>query len=137
MILVDSNVAIDLLDRDCAHHDWSQSKIATYWDRGLFFNHIVVAELSGRARDESDLAKMLELLAIRVEPLDLRIAFRAGEAFRRWVQNGGRRGAMLPDLLIGAHAAVRKASVLTRDPRRFRTYFPELELITPDLDGRD
>ena len=132
MILVDSNVAMDVLDRNSEHHDWSQAQLASWWDQGLFFNHVIVAELSGRAISEIELLKMLDVLAIKVEPLDLRIAFRAGVAFQSWIQNGGRRGAMLPDLLIGAHAAVRQAKVLTRDPRRFRKYFPELELITPD-----
>lgn len=134
MILVDSNVAMDALDPGSAFHTWSQGRLADACDGGAFFNHIVVAELAGRAESESELGRMLDLLAIRIDPLDDRIAFRAGQAFKTWVRNGGRRGAMLPDLLIGAHAEVRGAQVLTRDPRRFRTYFPHLDLITPEPD---
>lgn len=78
---------------------------------------------------------MLDVLAIDVVPLDDRMAFRAGRAFEAFIRNGGRRGVMLPDLLVGAHAATLGATVLTRDPRRFRTYFPEVELITPETEN--
>jgi predicted nucleic acid-binding protein len=134
MTLVDSNVAMDALDAGSPFHEWSQERLAELSDGSGFFNHVVVAELAGRAESEAELGRMLDILAIRIEPLDNRVAFRAGQAFKAWIRNGGRRGAMLPDLLIGAHAAVAQTSVLTRDPRRFRTYFPELDLITPDTE---
>lgn len=132
MILVDSNVAIDALDVRAAHHGWALEQLAAAASQGGFFNHIVIAELSTRAESEAELARMLEMLGLPVEPLDDGVAFRAGQAFKAWIRNGGRRGALLPDFLIGAHAAVKGAKVLTRDPRRFRTYFPEIELITSD-----
>jgi predicted nucleic acid-binding protein len=128
---VDSTVAMDALNPASPFHQWSLGRLGDHAAHA-FFNHIVVAELAGRAESEIALQRMIDLLAIRIDPLDEGICFRAGQAFRAWVRNGGRRGAMLPDLLIGAHAAVRKAAVLTRDPRRFRAYFPEVELITPD-----
>lgn len=132
MILVDSNVAIDLLDSSAPHHRWASKRLAEALGIGVFFNHIVVAELSARAESPAELARMLHILGIPIDPLDDTIAFRAGQAFKSWIRNGGRRGALLPDFLIGAHASVRMAAVLTRDSRRFRTYFPELELITPE-----
>ena len=135
MILVDSNVAMDALDPASQFHEWSQERLTELSDGSTFFNHVVVAELAGRAKSETELGRMLDILAIKIEPLDNSVAFRAGQAFKAWIKNGGRRGAMLPDLLIGAHAAVRGAEILTRDPRRFRTYFPELELITPETDN--
>jgi predicted nucleic acid-binding protein len=132
VILVDSNVAIDVLDESATHHRWAMEQLARAVSSGGFLNHIVVAELSVRAKDEVELARMLEVLGLPIEPLDDGVAFRAGQAFKVWIKNGGRRGALLPDFLIGAHAAVRAARVLTRDPRRFHTYFPEVELITPE-----
>src|SRR5688572_2373937 len=125
---------MDALDSASPFHEWSQERLADCSGEA-FFNHVVVAELAGRAESETELARMLDVLAIKVEPLDDRTAFRAGQAFKVWIRNGGRRGAMLPDLLIGAHAAIRGAVVLTRDPRRFRTYFPEVELITPETNN--
>ena len=38
---------------------------------------------------------------------------------------------MLPDFFIGAHAVVAGMSLLTRDTRRYRSYFPTVVLITP------
>lgn len=131
MIFVDSNIAMDVLDAASPFHAWSRDRLADFAG-SAFFNHVVVAELAGRVESETVLAQMLAALGIRIEPLDDRIAFRAGQAFKAWIRNGGRRGAMLPDLLIGAHAEIRGATVLTRDPRRFRTYFPQIELITPE-----
>ena len=133
MILVDSNVAMDALDQDSHHHRWSRERLGDAVGSNAFINHIIVAELSARAVSGEQLAAMLELLALPVDPIDNGIAFRAGQAFVKWIENGGRRGAILPDFFVGAHAVARGAGVLTRDPRRFRTYFPELELITPDM----
>lgn len=132
MILVDSNVAIDVLKIDSEHHLWSVEQYALAASDGRFINHIVVAEIATRVGSLAQLRTMLDLLAIPVDSFDDDIAFKAGQAFLAYIRNGGRRGAMLPDLLIGAHAAVRGATVLTRDARRFRTYFPELSLITPE-----
>jgi predicted nucleic acid-binding protein len=132
VILVDSNVAIDVLDESATNHRWAMEQLARAVGTGGFLNHIVVAEISVRAKDEAELARMLEVLGLPIEPLDDGVAFRAGQAFKAWIKNGGRRGALLPDFLIGAHAAIRAARVLTRDPRRFHTYFPEVELITPE-----
>lgn len=132
MILVDSNVIMDALDPDATHHDWSARQLIDARTEPLFINHVVVAELSARAVSYDHLDEMLTDLELPIDPLDNAIAFRAGQAFADWIDNGGRRGALLPDFLIGAHADVRGARVLTRDPRRFRTYFPELELILPE-----
>lgn len=131
MIFVDSNVAIDALDQASPCHDWAQEQLANALDDGVFFNHIVVAELAARAVSVTELDRMLAILRIPVQPLTDEVAFRAGQAFKAWIRNGGRRGALLPDFVIGAHAAVTVSRVLTRDPRRFRTYFPELDLILP------
>ncbi len=136
MIFIDSNVAIDVLDPASPHHAWAQAQLENALDAGIFYNHIVVAELAARAISEDELGRMLDLLRIPIEPLNDRVAFRAGQVFKAWIRNGGRRGALLPDFVIGAHASVEGARVLTRDPRRFRTYFPELELILPE-EGND
>lgn len=65
------------------------------------------------------------------EPLPWAAAFLAARAFLRYRRQGGRRPHPLPDFYIGAHAAVAGYTLLTRDARRYRTYFPKLRLIAP------
>lgn len=132
MILVDSNVAIDALDTASSFHAWAIDALRRALPYGMFFNHIIVAELAVKVTSGEQLDVMLRDLDIPVEPLSNHAAFLAGQAFAQWIENGGRRGAMLPDLLIGAHAAACNAKILTRDTRRFRTYFPQLILISPE-----
>lgn len=58
--------------------------------------------------------------------------FLAGKAFQRYRARGGVRSGVLPDFFIGAHATVARVPLLTRDPRRYRAYFPAVELIAQD-----
>ncbi len=65
-------------------------------------------------------------------PLTNEVAIRAGQAHRLYRDRGGTRDAILADFLIGAHAAVRRAPLITRDRQRFASYFPELTIIAPE-----
>ena len=62
--------------------------------------------------------------------------FLAGKAFIQYRKAGGSRTGVLPDFFIGAHAAVAQVPLLTRDDRRYRTYFPSLTLISPDTTAK-
>lgn len=135
MILVDSNILIDAIEPHSAFHAWSSEQLVAANAVGGFVNPIVVGEISPRFSLFEDLLGVLEACALPVRDITLDVSWRAGRAHLEWIRNGGRRGSLLPDLLIGAHAAVENACVLTRDPRRFRTYFPELELITPETEN--
>ena len=55
----------------------------------------------------------------------------AAKAFDRYKRRGGSKRSPLPDFFIGAHAAVTGMTLLTRDPRRYRAYFPKLKIISP------
>lgn len=68
---------------------------------------------------------------VLIEEIPLAAAFLAGHAHATYRQAGGRRAAILPDFLIGAHAAVTGRPLLTRDPRRIATYIPGAALISP------
>jgi predicted nucleic acid-binding protein len=57
--------------------------------------------------------------------------FAAGQAYRKYRAAGGSRSNVLPDFSIGAHALTTGMAILTRDARPYRTYFPDVELITP------
>ena len=70
-------------------------------------------------------------MELRYDELPRAALFLAGKAFADYRRRGGSRGSILPDFLIGAHAAVTGASLLTRDTARYRAYFPTVELISP------
>lgn len=130
-VLVDSNVLLDVLIPDPVWEAWSSEALAAAAESSaLVINPIVFAEVSiGFDRIEDlDAALPAEL---RREPLPWDAAFLAGKAFLAHRRRGGAGLAPLPDFFIGAHAAVRGYTLLTRDARRYRTCFPTLSLIAP------
>ena len=130
--LVDSNVLLDLISEDEDWLDWSQAMLAdAARDGRLLLNPIVYAEVSvGYVRME-EFEEALPPTFIERRPLPWEAAFLAGKCFERYRRTGGTRTAPLPDFFIGAHAAVEGLTLLTRDPRRFRAYFPKLRIISP------
>lgn len=131
-VLVDSNVLLDVLTEDAQWFQWSAEALAqAAEDDVLVINPIIYAEVSvGFARIE-DLEAALPQTFFRREGLPWEAGFLAGKCFRRYRRSGGARRSPLPDFYIGAHAAIRGMAILTRDPARYRTYFPTLEVIAP------
>lgn len=131
-VLVDSNVLLDVLSGDARWAEWSSLAIARAADTArLVINPIIFAEVSvGFARIE-DVAAALPRALFEREPIPYEAAFLAGKAFLASRRRGGVRRSPLPDFLIGAHAGVNGYRLLTRDPGRYRTYFPKLALISP------
>ena len=134
--LLDSNVLLDILVRDPVWYPWSSRTVAALLDAGnVFINPIVYAEVSvGFGRIEA-LEEALPRDLFRRVPLPWEAAFLAGKAFLRYRRSGGQRRSPLPDFYIGAHAAVKRVPLVTRDPKRYRSYFPSLDIITPDTSG--
>lgn len=130
--LVDSNVILDVVSENEEWLDWSGAMLTRAAEAGpLAINPIIYAEVSaGFARIE-DLEDALPADYFRREPLSWDAAFLAAKAFLAYRRRGGARRAPLPDFYIGAHAAVAGYTLLTRDPRRYRSYFPRLRLIAP------
>ncbi|MEO8381614.1 MAG: type II toxin-antitoxin system VapC family toxin [Acidobacteriota bacterium] len=131
-VLVDSNVILDLATDDPAWSRWSSEMLAQIAEEALLvINPVIYAEVSigFDSIEELDLALSPEVF--RREPLPYEAAFLAGKAFLAYRRRGGTRQAPLPDFYIGAHAATAGLRLLTRDARRYRTYFPRLELIAP------
>jgi len=131
-ILVDSNVVLDLTQKDPRWGDWSKAAIQRFAGEAiLVINPIIFAEVSIGYRKAQDVEAALPLDLYRREPLPYDAAFLAGRAFLAYRGSGGVRTSPMPDFYIGAHAAVRGYRLLTRDAGRFRTYFPSVELIAP------
>lgn len=131
--LVDTNVLLDVLTEDEAWHGWSSDSLTEAAEAGpLYINPIIYAEVSVRFRHVEDLDDALPLRDYRRAPLPWAAAFLAGKAFVSYRRNRGVASSTLPDFFIGAHAAVAGLDLLTRDARRYRTYFPTVRLIAPD-----
>jgi predicted nucleic acid-binding protein len=132
LILVDTNVFVDLWTRDRTWADWSEEALARAAEAGpLGVNPIIYAELCLGFDRDSLLEEALAGAGVRRLPLPYQAAWPAARAFAAYRKRGGRRSAPLPDFFIGAHALVEGLTLLTRDPRRYRSYFPELRLIAP------
>jgi predicted nucleic acid-binding protein len=129
----DSNVILDLLDEQSPFHDWSTKWFETSaLADAVVTNAVVFAEASSRFPDLQAARAIFEELAFVYENILPEAAHHAGRAHRIYRQNGGRRDRVLPDFLIGAHAANNGYRILTRDGSRYRTYFPDVEVIAPD-----
>jgi len=98
----------------------------------LVINPIIYAEVSVGFERIEELDEVLPVDSFRREPLPWDAAFLAGKCFLAYRRQGGTRRSPLPDFYIGAHAAIEGLPLLTRDPRRYRTYFPNLTILAPD-----
>ena len=132
-VLVDANVILDIATDDPQWSDWSASMLARCADSGvLIINPIIYAEVSVGFDRIEELDEALPADVFRRDPLPWEAAFLAGKCFLSYRRRGGVRRSPLPDFYIGAHAAIKGLPLLTRDPRRYRTYFPHLSLLAPD-----
>jgi hypothetical protein len=132
-VLVDSNVIFDLLSSDAEWFDWSVEALDRAAENSrLVVNPMIFAEVSVRYSSHEDVDEALPRDIFDREPLPYEAAFLAGKAFVSYRRRGGTRQTVLPDFFIGAHAAVAGYRLLTRDPARYRTYFPRLVLIAPE-----
>jgi predicted nucleic acid-binding protein len=131
-VIVDSNVLLDVVTDDPTWGDWSSGSLERAADEAiLVVNALIYAEVSIGFASIEALEEILPLDLYRREHLPYEAAFLAGKAFLRYRQAGGARRSPLPDFYIGAHAAIAGYRLLTRDPTRYRTYFPTLDLIAP------
>lgn len=132
MLLVDTNILIDVWEDDPQWADWSiqqlrgQSQI-----HALAIDSIVYAELTHAFHRFEDLDAAIAQLDLAVLPTPRPALFLAGKAFAKYRKLGGGKNNVLPDFLVGAHAAVGRYPLLTRDPRRYKAYFPSVNLLSP------
>jgi predicted nucleic acid-binding protein len=132
VILVDTSVIIDIVQDDAKWASWSLEAIETAAAHdALAINDVVYAELSVGYSKIELLDAMLSEWSLELAPIPRSALFLAGKAFRRYREQGGTRIGVLPDFFIGAHAAVSNSTLLTRDTRRIRTYFPNVTSIAP------
>ncbi|MGB6449452.1 MAG: type II toxin-antitoxin system VapC family toxin [Steroidobacteraceae bacterium] len=132
MILVDTNVLLDVLEDDPKWAAWSQAQLesAALTDR-LAINAMIYSELSMAFERIEELERVVAEAGLAVEVIPREALFLAGKVFLAYRRRKGSRQRVLPDFFIGAHAAVVRCSILTRDVGRYRGYFPTVPLVTP------
>jgi len=131
MILVDTNVLLDIYRADAIWMPWSLQHLQQAKPGQLAINMVVYAELAGHPAEPSNLDEFLEMLDIQMLELPRPAARLAGLAFRSYRQRGGTKTGVLLDFFIGAHAQAEGYKLLTRDAGRYKTYFPKIKLICP------
>ena len=132
MVLIDSNVLIDVIAQDPVWCDWSlaQLRSAKARDR-LTINPLIYAEISAAYESVAELDSFLKPTGIIVSPVSNDTAFLASRAFMRYRNTRGTKTGVLPDFFIGAQAQAQGWTLLTRDATRYRRYFPKVSLICP------
>lgn len=131
-IMADSCVLLDILSQDASWYAWSANTLAHAADRGsIVLNPVIYSEISVRFRRIEDLETLLSPDIFEYRPIPREAAFLAGKCFLHYRQRGGEKTSPLPDFLIGAHAVIEDIPLITRDPKRFRQYYPGLQIICP------
>ena len=132
MLLVDTNVLVDVVQDDPQWADWSIRQLRAQAKlHELAINAVIYAELSLSYSTLEALDGAVTTLRLRLVEVPRPALYLAGRAFLQYRRRGGQKAGVLPDFFIGAHAAVQGWPLLTRDAARFRTYFPTLEVVAP------
>lgn len=130
--LIDTNILIDIFGIFQPERDWAARKLTELRPVGrLLINQIVFSELASMLPFDR-LLNALSTIQIERENLSFEASWFAGDAHANYRKAGGNRERTLPDFLIGAHAANSGYRLLTRDPKRYRSYFTDLKIIAPD-----
>lgn len=133
MTLIDTNILLDVFSRNPDWWRWSVGQLEDVAANGpLLINDIIYAEASIRFPEAAEFDAVLADMGVTVAPFARAVPFLAGKAFARYRAMGGSRSNVLPDFFVGAHAEVERLPLLTRDVRRYRTYFPNVTLIAPE-----
>ena len=132
MILVDTNVLLDVLQYDSRWAEWSKDQLDTaFLEERLVINSVIYSELSVTFETIEKFEAVLTAASLKVLDIPREALFLAGKAFLKYKRRQGHKTGVLPDFFIGAHAMVVDGTLVTRDVQRYRTYFPKLALIAP------
>ena len=132
MVLVDTNVLVDVLERDPEWWKWSISQMQTLSAaHQLAINAVIYAELAATHTSAAILDRKIATMNLAFEEIPRSAAFLAGKAFVLYRRRGGKKTGVLADFFIGAHATALGCLLLTRDPGKYTAYFPGVTLISP------
>lgn len=132
-MLVDTNILIDVLEDDPQWANWSIKQLQVQsMVHKLVINPIIYSELSLTFSSIEELDKALYGMDLPMVEIPKPALFLASKAFLQYRKKGGTKTNVLGDFFIGAHAAVSGLHVLTRDTKRYGTYFPTVQLVSPN-----
>ncbi len=130
-VLVDTNVIIDILTDDPQWAEWSLQQLETCGKTGLVINPVIYAELCFGSPSTEFVDNLIRQFALVYQEIPRVGLFKAAKAFGVYKARKGAKTSVLPDFFVGGHAEAAAIPVLTRDTLRLRTYFPNVELISP------
>ncbi len=132
-VFVDSCILLDLFTDDPIWADWSENILDQYSQTNtLYINSIVYTEVSIGFNRIEELETAISQLDIKVLEIPREALFLTGKVYLKYRKNKGTKNSPLPDFFIGAHSMISKFDLITRDSRKYKTYFPQLKLIHPD-----
>jgi hypothetical protein len=133
-ILVDSNIILDVFLDDPNWAEWSESKLEKFSSIAkLFINPVIYSEVSVGFKRIEELELALSRTGFQMLEIPKEALFLAGKVFLKYRKNRGTKRSPLPDFYIGAQAAILEMNLITRDVPRYRTYFPTVRLISPEM----
>ncbi len=131
-VLVDSNIILDVFVDDPEWADWSEAKLAEFSSKtNLYINPVVYSEVSIGFKRIEELESALNRGGFQMLEIPKEALFLAGKAYLKYRKSRGSKKSPLPDFYIGAQAAILSMDLITRDEKRYRTYFPTVKLISP------
>jgi predicted nucleic acid-binding protein len=133
-ILVDSNIILDVFLDDPNWAEWSESKLEKFSSiTKLFINPVVYSEVSVGFKRIEELESAMNRGGFQMLEIPKEALFLAGKVFLKYRKNRGTKRSPLPDFYIGAQAAILEMNLITRDESRYRTHFPKVRLISPEI----
>lgn len=129
-VLVDTNVLLDVIEEDQVWVNWSMEQMRQYPD-SLFINPMIFTELCYHSNSPDEVERTMLILGLHYREFTKQALYLTSQAFKTYRSRGGMKNAPLPDFFIGAHAMSLNVPLLTRDTERYRSYFPEVDLICP------
>lgn len=131
-VLVDTNIIVDVITEDPNWGDWSIAMLDHYDRDGLLINPMIYTELCYGFKSQSDVDNIVKKFGLALEEIPRPALFMTSKAFANYRKRGGNKIRPLPDFFIGAHAQARHYPLITRDATRYKSYFPNVTLITPN-----
>lgn len=133
-VFVDSCVLLDLFTNDPNWAEWSESVLEKYSQTNtLYINSIVYTEVSIGFEKIEEVETAISALGVKVIEMPREALFLTGKAFLKYRRKKGTKKSPLPDFFIGAHSTVSEFNLITRDLAKYKTYFPQVKLIHPEI----